>query len=84
MKEKWSTFKESLSDVTAMTKREYLLTLAVCILGGIVFGMLFSPRKQITIGCNNGNNNRGSLDSTEKKKSNTADWKEIEEREEQK
>ena len=56
MKEKWEEFKVSLSDTTSMSKREFLLTLAVCILGGIVFGMFCSPRKSTVIGSNNGNN----------------------------
>ncbi|MDE7333818.1 MAG: hypothetical protein K2O16_16645 [Lachnospiraceae bacterium] len=56
MKEKWENFKASLSDITAMSRREFLLTVAVCILGGMVFGMLFSPRKSTVIGSNNGNN----------------------------
>lgn len=56
MKEKWEVFKVSLSDTTSMSKREFLLTLAVCILGGIVFGMFCSPRKSTVIGSNNGNN----------------------------
>lgn len=38
-----------------MSRREFLLTLAVCILGGMVFGMFFSPRKNMVIGSNNGN-----------------------------
>ena len=61
MKEKWETFKASLTDVTSMSKREFLLTIAVCILGGIVFGMMFSPKKTMVIGSNNGNNNKGNL-----------------------
>lgn len=61
MKEKWEAFKTSLTDVTSMTKKELLLTITVCILGGIVFGLLFSPRKTMVIGSNNGNNNRGNL-----------------------
>lgn len=56
MKEKWENFKVTLSDVTMMSKREFLLTVAVCLLGGIVFGMFFSPRKSTMIGSNNGNN----------------------------
>lgn len=56
MKEKWEEFKVSLSDTTSMSKKEFLLTLAVCILGGIVFGMFCSPRKSTVIGSNNGNN----------------------------
>ncbi len=61
MKEKWEEFKTSLTDVTSMTKKEFLLTITVCILGGIVFGLLFSPRKSTVIGSNNGNNNRRNL-----------------------
>lgn len=61
MKEKWEAFKTSLTDITSMTKKELLLTITVCILGGIVFGLLFSPRKTMVIGSNNGNNNRGNL-----------------------
>lgn len=57
MKEKWELFKESLTETTSMSKREFLLTVAVCILGGIVFGLLFSPRKHTMIASNNGNNN---------------------------
>ena len=55
MKEKWEEFRVSLSDTTSMSKREFLLTVAVCILGGIVFGMFCSPRKSTVIGSNNGN-----------------------------
>ena len=56
MKEKWELFKISLTEEKTMSKREWLLVLAVCVLGGIVFGMFFSPRKNVTIGSNNGNN----------------------------
>lgn len=56
MKEQWENFKETLDDTKMMSKKEFLLMMAVCILGGIVFGMLFSPRKCTTVGCYNGNN----------------------------
>lgn len=75
MKEKWEEFKTSLTDVTSMTKKEFLLTITVCILGGIVFGLLFSPRKSTVIGSNNGNNNRGSLpDKDMGETDEIADW----------
>ena len=79
MKEKWSIFKESLSDVTTMTKREFLLTLAVCVLGGIVFGVFLSPKKSMVIGSNNGNNsgNCGQKKSSEDEEK-IADWNEAE------
>ena len=63
MKEKFMLWKESLKDEVKMSKKEYLLVIAVCILGGIVFGLLTSPRKTTTIGSHNGNNNCGSLGS---------------------
>ena len=63
MKEKFMLWKESLKDEVKMSKKEYLLVIAVCILGGIVFGLLSSPRKTTTIGSHNGNNNCGSLGS---------------------
>lgn len=56
MKEKWSEWTASLTDTKIMSKKEFLLTIAVCVLGGIVFGMLFSPKKSTMIGSNNGNN----------------------------
>lgn len=56
MKENWENFKGTLSDITMMSKREFLLTMAVCLLGGMVFGMFFSPRKSTVFGSNNGNN----------------------------
>ena len=57
MKQEWNDFKASLSEVVTMSKKEFLLTTAVCILGGIVFGLLFSPRKSTVLGSYNGNNN---------------------------
>jgi len=91
MKEKWEEFKATLTDVVMMSKREFLLTVAVCILGGIVFGMFFSPKKSTMIGSNNGNSSgNGQQDDgvNEKKpggkkaaKDGIADWQEVEEKE---
>ena len=39
MKEKWESFKETLDDIRSMSKKEFLLVMAVCALGGIVIGM---------------------------------------------
>lgn len=89
MKEKWELFKESLTETTSISKREFLLTIAVCILGGIVFGLMFSPRKNTMIGSNNGNNSgnnsgsnngNGSRDSEnqEGEGEQIADWNEAE------
>lgn len=48
-------FKESLNEDIVKNKREYILTLLVCVLSGILFGMLFSPKRESTIGSFNGN-----------------------------
>jgi len=56
MREKWELFKESLLEEKTMSKKEWLLTITVVALVGIVFGMLASPRKNMTIGSHNGNN----------------------------
>ena len=52
---KYNVFKESLKENVVFNKKEYLLTLTVCILSGILFGMILSPIKNLTIGCYNGN-----------------------------
>ncbi|MCI8490573.1 MAG: hypothetical protein HFJ04_10125 [Lachnospiraceae bacterium] len=46
--------KTLTQDVT-MTRRDFLLSVLAGILGGIVLGMLISPRKYMHIGCDNGN-----------------------------
>lgn len=58
MKEKWESWKESLAEIVSVSKREFLLITAACILGGVVFGLMFSPRKYVMIGSCNGNNNK--------------------------
>lgn len=57
MKEKWKSFKEMLTETASMSKKEFMLIIAVCVLSGIVFGILCSPKKTVLIGSNNGNNN---------------------------
>ncbi len=85
MKEKWNDFKMSLTDSMTMTRKEFLLTIAVCVLGGIVFGMFFSPRKSMVIGSNNGNNNRGNLSGKDVGKQNEMeDWEDADKKEEEK
>ena len=56
MKEKIEKLKTFLAGTTTISNREFVLAMAVGILGGIVFGLLTSPRKNTTIGSNNGNN----------------------------
>ncbi|WP_286082648.1 hypothetical protein [Parablautia intestinalis] len=74
MSEKWESFKETLDDVKSMSKREFLLIIAVCILGGIVFGMLFSPRKSVMLGSYNGSNNKGKDNNSLKEEDEILDW----------
>ena len=74
MSEKWESFKETLDDVKSMSKREFLLIIAVCILGGIVFGMLFSPRKSVMLGSYNGSNNKGTDNNSLKEEDEILDW----------
>ena len=50
MKEKWEIYKTTLEESKTMSKKEFLLIITVCVLGGMVIGMLFSPRKHTTIG----------------------------------
>lgn len=35
---------QTLTDVVAMTKKEYILTIASSLLGGIVIGFVFAPK----------------------------------------
>ena len=48
-------FIKNIPDEVVISKREFLLTIVACVLGGIVFGMLGSPRKTQIFGSNNGN-----------------------------
>jgi len=57
MKDKIALFKESLKDDVVVNKKEYLLTLAVLILGSILLGIILSPKKEMVFGSFNGNGN---------------------------
>lgn len=57
MNEFMTELTETATMTTNMTKKEYFLTISTCLLGGIVIGMLCSPRKYTKIGCENGSNN---------------------------
>ena len=59
MKEKWEIMKETMEDTVSMSKKEFWLISAVCILGGILLGILISPKKSLVIGSNNGNYGNG-------------------------
>ena len=51
---KIKVFWESLDDITTVSKRELFSGLLCCALAGIVFGVFFGPKKNVTIGSHNG------------------------------
>lgn len=51
IKETW----KNLPETVAVTKTDGLLLFLITFLTGIILGMLCSPRKHVTFGCNNGN-----------------------------
>lgn len=56
MTEKIRVCWTSLDRKIVVNQRELVLGLAVCTLAGILAGIALSPRKNVSIGCNNGNN----------------------------
>ena len=55
MTDKIKTYWKSLDRRILVNQRELVLGLAVCALGGMVMGIALSPKKNVTIGSNNGN-----------------------------
>lgn len=53
MKEKWMELEEFFTEDGEVTTREFCLIVAVAFLSGLVLGMIFSPKKHVTIGSNN-------------------------------
>ena len=43
-----------------VNQRELVLGVAACALAGVVLGLFLSPRKNVTIGSNNGSHNSGN------------------------
>ena len=67
MKEIWRTIKKnvqfSLSDLDktcTRTNRGLVYGAVACAAVGMVLGLMLSPKKAVTIGSHNGNNNAGS------------------------
>ena len=56
MTEKMQDCWKSLNRTIIVNQRELVLGVAACTLAGFVAGMLFSPRKNVTIGSNNSGN----------------------------
>lgn len=48
-------FKESLKEDIVINKKEYILTLAVCVLASALLGLLLSPKGARIYGSYNGN-----------------------------
>ena len=57
MLEKMKAFWNSLDNNVVIQQRELFLGVTACTLAGVLAGMLLSPKKTVTIGSNNGNNN---------------------------
>ena len=71
MKEIWRTIRKnlqlSLSDMDktcTRTNRELVYGAVACAAVGMVLGLMFSPKKTVTIGSHNGNNYAGSASLT--------------------
>ena len=67
MREIWRTIKKnvhaSLSDLDktcVRTNRELVYGAVACAAVGVLVGLLLSPKKAVTIGSHNGNNNTGN------------------------
>ena len=60
MCKKLEEFWNSLDRAVVVNKRELVLGVTACTLAGVLMGMLLSPRKTVTIGSHNGNNNTGN------------------------
>ncbi|MCI7130607.1 MAG: hypothetical protein MSA09_08695 [Lachnospiraceae bacterium] len=53
---KMKTFWNSLDETTIVSKRELFLEIVAVALTGLVLGMIFTPKKTVTIGSNNSGN----------------------------
>lgn len=58
-------FITSLPEQITAPKLDFALSILVALLGGVIFGMLISPRKYMHIGCNNGSGNHTATDRLE-------------------
>ena len=60
MTEKIAKCWNSLDKRIIVNQRELVLGVAACALAGVVLGLFLSPRKNVTIGSNNGSHNSGN------------------------
>jgi len=54
MCKKLKEFKESLDDAVVLSKRDFIFSITIGVLSGVIVGMVFGPKSALTIGCNNG------------------------------
>lgn len=76
MIKKMKAFWTSLDGTTVISKRELFLEIAACALAGLVLGMIFTPKKTVTIGSNNSGN--GCHNGNDAKAAGNADGEENE------
>lgn len=57
---KLKKFWTSLDGTTVIAKRELFLEIAVAALAGLALGMIFTPKKTVTIGSHNCDNGSGN------------------------
>ncbi len=62
MKVDWKEMETWLTKKKTISHKESCLMIAVAFLLGLVLGMFLSPKKNVTIGSNNGSNNIGVSD----------------------
>ena len=60
MTEKIAKRWNALDKRIIVNQRELVLGVAACALAGVVLGLFLSPRKNVTIGSNNGSHNSGN------------------------
>lgn len=60
MTEKIAKCWNALDKRIIVNQRELVLGVAACALAGVVVGLFLSPRKNVTIGSNNGSHNSGN------------------------
>lgn len=80
MTEKITKCWKALDRKIIVNQRELVLGVAACALAGVVAGIFLSPRKNVTIGSNNGSHNSGNSAALPAEvKLNTEDEEEVDE-----
>lgn len=63
MMKRFTGWWESLDVDVVVRKKEIVLELMVCFLGGLVIGLFLSPRKNVSIGSHNASDNVDSVNT---------------------